>query len=201
MNPERIVKVGGSLFRSDHVGNHVKRWLDSQPTKKTILIAGGGIWADQVRKLYARGGISTGDAHWHAIRTMRLTSFLLSRLTGWAWHDNHERLLSAIRQNQDEPITYDVENFLRTHEPYASGTKLPQSWDVTSDSIAARLTQVCQASELVLLKSVAADSSDLDAIAQQNVVDDFFPQIGKALRRHGVAIRLEPLASNPSSGH
>ncbi|MBN01650.1 MAG: hypothetical protein CMJ77_21265 [Planctomycetaceae bacterium] len=201
MTPERIVKVGGSLFHSDHVGNHVNRWLASQPTKKTVLIAGGGVWADQVRKLYARGGISTDDAHWHAIRSMRLTSFLLSRVTGWAWHDNHERLLSAIRQNQDNPITYDAEDFLRTHEPYASGTKLPHSWEVTSDSIAARLAQVCQASELVLLKSVAADSSDLDAIAQQNVVDDFFPQIGKALRRNGVAIRLEPLVSDASSDH
>jgi len=201
MNPERIVKVGGSLFHSDHLGDHVSHWLASQPAKKTVLIAGGGIWADQVRQLHARGGFSTSDAHWHAIRTMRLTSFLLSRLTGWAWHDNHEQLLTAMRQTQDEPIAYDVEDFLRRHEPYASGTKLPHSWNVTSDSIAARLAQVCQARELVLLKSVAADSRDLDAIARKKVVDGFFPQIGNALRRGGVSIRLEPLAVETSSGH
>ena len=53
-----------------------------------------------------------------------------------------------------------VESFLRREEPVLPGVRLPIGWHVTSDSIAARLAEVCQAQELVLLKSTSLRRMD-----------------------------------------
>ena len=53
---------------------------------------------------------------------------------------------------------------------------LPHSWDVTSDSIAARLAVLAGADELVLLKSgLPAGSLTLAQAAETGYVDRYFP--------------------------
>ena len=50
-------------------------------------------------------------------------------------------------------MIFDPSRFLETIEPTLDGETLPQSWDVTSDSIAARIARLLTCHELVLLKS------------------------------------------------
>ena len=69
------------------------------------------------------------------------------------------------------------------------GAVLPASWDVTSDSIAARVAQVLKASELVLLKSVDAPSRDADELAKLAIVDKFFPEIAGSIAWRIVNLR------------
>jgi len=78
-------------------------------------------------------------------------------------------------------------HWLRHSEPNLPGTKLPTSWDVTSDSIAARLAVVLQADELVLLKSSSpAASLDFQQLAKSGYVDQQFASMKPELP----AIRL-----------
>ena len=54
---------------------------------------------------------------------------------------------------------------------------LPQSWDVTSDSLAAWLARRLEARRLVLVKSVAAPAPlTAEALAARGLVDPLFPR-------------------------
>jgi hypothetical protein len=82
---------------------------------------------------------------------------------------------------------------LEQAEPQAPGDRLPHSWDVTSDSIAARLAAVVDADELVLLKSAdppAEGGASLLQWAARGYVDRHFPQAARNL-----IVRCENLRS------
>ena len=49
MSPEVVVKVGGSLFDLPHFGRRLRRWLDTLPQQRAVLVPGGGIAAESVR--------------------------------------------------------------------------------------------------------------------------------------------------------
>ena len=70
----------------------------------------------------------------------------------------------------------DSEQFLRDVEPHAAGRPLPAGWQVTSDSIAARLAEVLAADELVLLKSIDPPSATWQQAAREGLVDAYFPE-------------------------
>jgi hypothetical protein len=74
--------------------------------------------------------------------------------------------------------------FVHDEEPDWSPTPLPASWDVTSDSIAARLASLLGADELTLLKSaLPAETKSWSEAAQGGYVDQFFPQAAAGLPR------------------
>ena len=56
------------------------------------------------------------------------------------------------------------------------GTPLPERWNVTSDSIAARVARALNADELVLLKSVAWPDGDIAEAARRGIVDEHLPR-------------------------
>jgi aspartokinase-like uncharacterized kinase len=59
---------------------------------------------------------------------------------------------------------------------------LPASWDVTSDSIAARIAAGLNASRLVLLKSASLPCGvDCAQAARLGLVDPFFPVVAREL--------------------
>ena len=58
------------------------------------------------------------------------------------------------------------------------GDSLPQTWEVSSDSIAARVAEVLSAEELVLGKSTSISAeSDWQQRADEGFVDQYFPEI------------------------
>jgi hypothetical protein len=66
------------------------------------------------------------------------------------------------------------ESFLRDEESKIGANPLPHTWDVTSDSIAARLAVTLEARELVLLKSRLPDGADIDQATRSGYVDAYF---------------------------
>lgn len=174
--PIRVVKVGGSLLARAELPAALSAWLAEQPGGHVVLIAGGGELVDVIRTADRVHKLDETAAHWLAIGAMRVTARLLATLLSEAalvdsWNE--------LRQRAASPgITiFDVEQFLRQVEPNLPGRKLPEGWDVTSDSIAARVAIVLGARELVLLKSTppsnpAATISELSAVGY---VDRFLP--------------------------
>jgi 5-(aminomethyl)-3-furanmethanol phosphate kinase len=176
----RVVKVGGSLLDLAGLWRILTAWLDAQSALDNLLIVGGGALAEQVRQLDERFGLAQDNAHWLAIRAMDLNGFVLSRLVpGAIWSaDYSDRIGHASAAGRARQFVA-VESFLRREEPVLPGVRLPCGWHVTSDSIAARLAAVCQARELVLLKSTSlaphGSSVTTAQAAAQRLVDDFFP--------------------------
>ncbi|OHB75220.1 MAG: hypothetical protein A2W31_18695 [Planctomycetes bacterium RBG_16_64_10] len=96
-------------------------------------------------------------------------------------------LADDYRQVRDHPGTgrltvLDSWSFLRDEEPHVPGTCLPESWAVTSDSIAARLAIAVPADELVLLKSaLPAPGARIPQLVRDGYVDPFFGMLSAEL--------------------
>jgi len=159
----RIVKVGGSLFDLPDLPQRLRSWLASQPPATNVLIAGGGALADEVRRWDRQYRIGDECSHWLCIELLDITARMLHNLLPRAeFCSTTERLADAIASGSQALVVFAPSRFLREDE--CRQDRLPCSWDVTSDSIAARLAVVLGAGELVLLKSSLPEPATVDYV-------------------------------------
>jgi 5-(aminomethyl)-3-furanmethanol phosphate kinase len=120
-----VVKLGGAVLTEGSVMALARIARDG----RTLVVPGGGPFADKVRAADARFGLSDDDAHWAAILAM----------------DQYANALAALAPGLPILAPY---HWLRAVDP------LPHSWDVTSDSIAAWIAHAVGAKRLLLVKPV-----------------------------------------------
>jgi aspartokinase-like uncharacterized kinase len=184
--PRRVVKLGGSLLGWPELAGEFRRWISLQPAAADVMIVGGGALVDALRALAREQSLSAERAHWLAVGAMSLTAALAANLLADA------RLVRAVdglsSSSPGAVRILDVEQFLR--ENAEGENPLPCTWDVTSDSIAARVAVAIGAAELVLLKSaLPGDRPTLDALAQAGYVDRYFPSAARGLDVRCVHLR------------
>ena len=147
-----VVKVGGSLFDHPRLGPGLRAYLDSLAPAEVVLVPGGGDIVEAVRKLDRIHGLGEESSHELALRAMEITGEFLERLLG----DASPRI---------------------TIRGLDLGA-LPHSWDVTADSIAARVAVVRGAERLVLLKSVDVPAgTPWEEATARGWVDPHFPRV------------------------
>ena len=174
----RVIKLGGSLLTCPQLGERLPAWLAQQRAATTVIVVGGGPLVDALRRLDAAKPIAEETAHWLAIDAMSLSARLIAE-----WFPGF-RLVEHVQDvprncGKQPPYVLDVRELMRGQD--LPGTKdvqrLPCTWDVTSDSIAAYAASVLQADELVLLKSaMPQDRGDFESLAAEGYVDAFFPR-------------------------
>jgi len=173
--PFHVVKVGGSLFDLPDLGKQLRRWLDQWEKPRMLLMPGGGLAADAVRAFDRAQQLGEEAAHWLALDAMRLNvSLLLAVLP------NSERVtdLDGCRHQWDRGRTpiLDVLPFTTLDE--SNSARLPHSWQVTSDSLAARVAEVWGAARLILLKSTALPAGlDWGEAGRRGLVDACFGEV------------------------
>ncbi|WAC27220.1 aspartate kinase [Ancylobacter sp. SL191] len=166
-----IVKLGGSLLAAPSLPALLATL--ARRGAPLVLVAGGGPLADTVRDLQPRLGLSDAVCHRMAILAMEQTALALADLSGL-------------------PTAADPAGIARLH---ASGhaalwlpaamtleaSDLPESWDITSDSIAAWLAARLKAGRLTLVKSAPAAARTGPADwATAGLVDPLFPRYATA---------------------
>jgi len=172
--PIRVVKVGGSLFDLADLADRLRSWLAAQPPAHHVLITGGGALVEQVRQWHAQRPLSEEAAHWMCVDLMAVTAHMLHDWLPEIPLIEDDRLLCQ-RLGERSCTIFSPAHWMRHSEPHLPGKKLPTNWEVTSDSIAARLAITLLADELVLLKSAApSKSANLEQLAQSGYVDPMF---------------------------
>ena len=172
--PLRIVKLGGSLLDLPGVADRLRTWLAGQPPAATLLVVGGGLLADAIRQAQRVHGLDDAAAHRLCLDVMGVTAALACELLPGATLVRRPDGIDRSAPGRLQIV--DVREFL-----LAGADPLPQSWQVTSDSIAAHLAAFLGAEELVLLKSTLPRSELAElpasprALADQGMVDDYFP--------------------------
>lgn len=143
---ECIVKLGGSLLRYPDKLIELCRFLSYCRVKSFIVVPGGGIFADSVRLVDKIFSLPSSISHWMAIKSMDIYGLLLAYLipngrlasslyeASMLWMDGYTPIIEVYRLKE-----------LRS---------LPESWDVSSDSIALKLAQDWSIEKLVLVKDV-----------------------------------------------
>lgn len=174
-----VVKIGGSLMRSNAAARLLERWPRS-PGTRYIVVPGGGIFADAVRTGQAELGYSDATAHRLALMAMEMSGRVLtdSKL-GFVCASTLPEFADAWNGGLTPVWT--------PMALVAEAPEIAQTWDVTSDSLAAWLAARVAATRLVVVKScVVPDGMGQDAagLATAGIVDPSFPRYvaGQAFR-------------------
>ena len=162
-----IVKLGGSHA----TGPHLKDWLAAIAAEAgSIVIApGGGPFADAVRAAQPRIGFDDRAAHAMALMAMaQFGSALESLNPALRLAASRAAILRALKEAK-VPVW--------SPERMARSAALPETWDLTSDSLAAWLAGALGASRLVLVKHGRFEGAAVDAhdLVVRGVVDPLFP--------------------------
>ena len=178
-----VIKVGGSLFASSSGLGRAAAWMNERSQHSPwVVITGGGIWADRIRDLDRTQNLSAGVAHRLALRAMSLTSWILAQLLDCPHFATWDEL-RAWQPSLATCCVFDAFQFCEEIEPGSDIPTLPIGWQVTSDSIAARLAVALNAEELILLKSTLPDCRDVVGATAEGYVDNFFPRAAEHLKR------------------
>jgi 5-(aminomethyl)-3-furanmethanol phosphate kinase len=151
-----VIKLGGSVTHHDILLKWlqlVARWGDG----KVIIVPGGGVYADAVREFQQmRQSLPSGhlsDVHAHALAIYAMDQMarsLVAMLPELTLVRNPLEI--AERGWQHRGLVWLPSEMALNPELWA-GTALPESWETTSDSLAAWLACQLEASHLLLVKS------------------------------------------------
>ncbi|MGA7546963.1 MAG: hypothetical protein WBW08_14245 [Methyloceanibacter sp.] len=176
-----IVKLGGSVVRSLEL--HV--WLDAiaAAPRRVVMVPGGGALADEVRSCQERLGFGDGAAHRMALLAMDQLAWAVAGLRpGFEVGDTEAALRRSLAQGR-----------VAVWAPYALIAKrrdIPESWAVSSDSLALWLGAQLGAECCYLIKSVRRTQIAFSAeqLARDGVVDVAFPAMLQQAGLHAVLL-------------
>jgi len=183
VRPSLIVKVGGSLLDWPELSERLPGFLQGlgDPAKRTLLLAGGGATVDLIRALDPIHHFGEERSHHLAIQALDLTALILSNILGNSRVIFDESEFAACWDAGTYPIL--APSRLLGGDLNLEGDALPESWEVTSDSIAAWLAARLRVERLVLLKSANVPHETSRSLAARlGLVDPYFPRIASGLK-------------------
>jgi aspartokinase-like uncharacterized kinase len=183
-----IVKVGGSLLDWPDLGSRLAAWLSALGRREVVLISGGGTAANFVRDADRVHRLGEEACHWLALRSLTLTAHALAAILPRSVVVDQPAACGAPWRAGRTPV---LDPFPFASEDEGRPGALPHSWEVTSDSLAARVAEVMEARELVLLKSVTIPpQTDWAEASRRGLVDGYFPTIiARGVKARAVNLR------------
>ena len=174
-----VVKIGGSLFDLPNLSRRLTDWLEPLRKERILLVPGGGPTTDVIRELDRVHGLGEEHSHWLALHALAVNAHFLAMLLPSA------RVVTRLAECSDSwqrgtlPVL-DAFAFLKADEGHPGS--LPHSWDVTGDSVAARVAGVFGATRLILLKSTdIPHGMNWAEAARLGHVDPYFPSLVAAV--------------------
>jgi aspartokinase-like uncharacterized kinase len=162
------LKIGGSLVEGDHLRPWLRLAAD-HGGRAIVIVPGGGPFAEQVRRTQRKLGFGDGPAHRMALLAMEQFAVAMAGM--------EPRLSMASSPITIERALIRKEAVIWRPSIMALGRPdLPESWEVTSDSLACWLAEEICARRLVLVKSTPPPQPRGAAmLAKAGYVDPAFP--------------------------
>ena len=183
------MKIGGSLLRvQDRLKTFCRELPEVGKLVDLAIVPGGGVFADEVRRLYDTLGLSDSTAHFAAITAMDVYGLILSDLIP------KSRPVTSLYEAKRE-IRQNVIPVILPSRIMMDVDVLEHSWEVTSDSISAYIASLLGARKLVLVKDVEGlyssdpridrkatmieliDASELERLSTSTCIDRTFPKL------------------------
>ncbi len=181
MNTVNVIKLGGSLLTNDNYLPQLQAYLEQFTEDSNLLICGGGPEVERIRQNQLQYNLRDQECHYNSIQVMDRNTRLICEELGVTCHCNEQeqsneenQWAAFIRPGTTQGL--EVLPFFNLHESEVDHPRLPISWCVTSDSIAAYFAIKFKA-DLHLLKSTYAPTQELETLARTGYVDRHFPFI------------------------
>ena len=149
-----VVKLGGGLLAYPaYFDSALEAIRDAADAQRLLIVPGGGLFADTVRRVDRQFRLSGDAAHWMAVLAMDQHAHLVvSRLAGSVLVADPGEAAAALDAARLPVLA--PSRWLGAADP------LPHTWDVTSNSIAAWVAGAVRARRLVLVKPPGAPARD-----------------------------------------
>lgn len=163
----RVVKLGGSLLQTGKIFDCLKQIL--KQNEKTVVVCGGGEFANSVRIAQKKYCFDDIAAHEMAILAMKQTAILCQNL------QPEFEIASSISEMTKKHLTIwspDINEL--------NADNINASWGITSDSLSAWLATKIHAEKLILIKSCDVDSTlTISELTKRFIVDAKFSHFVK----------------------
>ncbi|HDQ92670.1 MAG TPA: amino acid kinase [Synergistetes bacterium] len=164
-----VVKFGGSLFSRGDLRDICSSLDYSLREVPAIIVPGGGILADEVRRLDMLHSLGPESSHWMAVLAIDQNGLMLADLLPRGIPVRSFEGFAASWEEGRLPVFLPGELLFET-DP------LPKNWDVTSDSIACWAAVSMGAKNLLFLKdNVPECSMTAKVLSNQGWLDKTFP--------------------------
>lgn len=159
-----VVKIGGSLMRaSPSIIKKLQEYFADDDEHSILIVPGGGVFANYIRSISEKCSIGDDASHWMAILSMEQYAYYLIDRTEASSIDNIDELPSGV-------------SVLLPYRMLRESDRLPHSWNVTSDTIAAWIARET-GSRFVKV-------TDVDGVMADDIVQKWMT--AKELSRMGV---------------
>lgn len=205
--PLSVVKLGGSLLTRPGLADDLKAWTLGRSGSTHLVIVGGGPIVDAVRTIDRVNRDDPQRVHWRCIDLLQCTFEMVAGwLPEWIAIDLPGRdgdtdgdgdgpedggaagasppASARVASGLGERLTRGATHLVSVRSFYARGdrTPLPESWDTTSDSLAAWLAVLVGAERLVLWKSCpVSPAATLPELATAGIVDPVFTRVASSI--------------------
>lgn len=143
-----VVKFGGSQYANPRLAKAMRHTSRFAP--RPLIVPGGGVFADQVRKAQKRWGFDDATAHRMALLAMREYGLLLAALGDLPIIDGEIRFGEGVWL-PDEHSDFGIAD-----------------WHYTSDSVAAWLARQLRVNYLILIKPVGVRAPAVNTVADKH---------------------------------
>ncbi len=169
----RVIKLGGSLLSNNRLRACLAQIASNQTS--TLVVTGGGVFAEQVRLAQQQWQFDEVAAHHMAILAMQQMALLVNALhPNWDLLQSLDDLKSWSTQNKNALWLPDIK-LLNAHA-------IPATWRITSDSLAAWVSGLTGATELIIVKAAQiAPHLTLADLSALGILDDAFLEFVDAL--------------------
>lgn len=185
--PSVVVKLGGSLIASPHL----QAWLAALTASRgaAVIVAGGGPFADAVRIAQEQRPFDDRAAHRMAILAMEQYALMLAAL------DPGLRPAASVTAIREAARAGSAPVWLPARMSFGA-PDIPESWEVTSDSLAIWLARRLDLARVLLVKSAPLPVARVPAaeLAAVGIVD---PMVPRFLAGSGIECRCIEAAGAP----
>jgi aspartokinase-like uncharacterized kinase len=161
-----VIKLGGSLLAANALLDCLNRIEQHYQGRAVVIVAGGGVFAEQVRIAQQDWQFNDETAHAMAILAMQQTAWLIKGLKpDFVLVDSVH-----VLQQQAQQISLWLPDLQELNQ-----AGIAASWDISSDSLAAWLASELQAEQLIVVKAAVFDAQqNLARLQAQGIVDKAF---------------------------
>lgn len=180
-----VIKIGGYYIYNRELAKNIIT-VANKFKVLPIFVCGGGVFANAVREAYLAHGFSSKVAHYAAIKAMEISALIFS-----------ENIVdSVLVDSLDEIIAWSIRGKYPIVLPYKIVSKanvLPESWEVTGDSIASLIAILLGVRKIVFVKKIPGLKKQLEDVCR--FVDKYACELISKYKLRAIVVNGDDLSS------